>query len=189
MGAAVQLQSSVERFVHAPVRKMLIDGKWVESASGRTFETPNPATGEVLARIAEGDAEDIDRAVRAARRTFDEGSWARTRPAEREGLLLRIADLIEKHADELAQLETLDNGKPFTESRHVDIPAAAATFRYYAGWVTKIYGETNPSDPAFFNFTLREPVASAGRSSRGTSRCSWRRGNSGRSSRAATRRC
>jgi aldehyde dehydrogenase (NAD+) len=162
MGAAVQLESSVERFVHAPVRKMLIDGKWVEAASGKTFETPNPATGEVLARIAEGDAEDIDRAARAARRAFDEGTWARMRPAERERLLLRIADLIEQHADELAQLETLDNGKPLTESRHVDIPAAAATFRYYAGWVTKIYGETNPSDPAYFNFTLREPVGVCG---------------------------
>jgi acyl-CoA reductase-like NAD-dependent aldehyde dehydrogenase len=162
MGAAVQLESSVERFVHAPVRKMLIDGQWVEAASGKTFETPNPATGEVLARIAEGDAEDIDRAVRAARRAFDEGAWTRTPPVERERLLLRIAELIEQHADELAQLETLDNGKPFTESRHVDIPAAAGTFRYYAGWVTKIYGETNPSDPAYFNFTLREPVGVCG---------------------------
>src|SRR5438552_3566986 len=162
MGAAVQLDSSVERFVHAPVRKMLIDGKWVEAASGKTFETPNPATGQVLARIAEGDAEDIDRAVRAARRVFDQGDWGRTPPTERERLLLRIADLIESHADELAQLETLDNGKPFTESRNVDIPGAAATFRYYAGWVTKHYGETNPSDPNFFNFTLREPVGVCG---------------------------
>jgi len=162
MGAAVKLDSSVERFVHAPFRKMLIDGKWVEAASGKTFETPNPATGQVLARIAEGDAEDIDRAVRAARRVFDQGDWGRTPPTERERLLLRIADLIETHADELAQLETLDNGKPFTESRHVDIPSAAATFRYYAGWVTKTYGETNPSDPAYFNFTLREPVGVCG---------------------------
>jgi aldehyde dehydrogenase (NAD+) len=162
MGAAVKLDSSVERFVHAPVRKMLIDGKWVEAASGKTFETPNPATGAVLAKVAEGDAEDIDRAVKAARRAFDQGDWARMRPTDREHILLRIADLIEQHADELAQLETLDNGKPFTESRHVDIPSAAATFRYYAGWVTKLYGETNPSDPAYFNFTLREPVGVCG---------------------------
>src|SRR5262249_52269949 len=119
-------------------------------------------SGEVLARIAAGDAEDIDRAVRAARRAFDDGVWTRTRPADREHLLLRIAELIEQHADELAQLETLDNGKPLTGSRHVEIPAAAATFRYYAGWVTKIYGETNPSDPAYFNFTLREPVGVCG---------------------------
>src|SRR5713226_6821882 len=162
MGAAVQLQSAVERFVSAPVRKMLIDGKWVEAASGKTFETLNPATGQVLARVAEGDKEDIDRAVRAARRAFDDGKWARMNPTERQRLLLRIADLIEANGDELAQLETLDNGKPFMESRHVDIPAAAETFRYYAGWVTKIYGETNPSDVAFFNFTLREPVGVCG---------------------------
>jgi acyl-CoA reductase-like NAD-dependent aldehyde dehydrogenase len=162
MGAAVQLERSVEQFVHAPLRKMLIDGQWVAAASGKTFETPNPATGEVLARVAEGDAADIDRAVRAARRTFDEGTWARLRPTERERLLLRIADLIEQHGDELAQLETLDNGKPLAESRHVDIPAAAGTFRYYAGWVSKLFGETNPSDPAFFSFTLREPVGVCG---------------------------
>ncbi len=162
MGAAVQLQSAVERFVGAPVRKMLIDGKWVEAASGKKFETINPATGQVLARVAEGDKEDIDRAVRAARRAFDDGKWARMNPTERQRLLLRIADLIEANGDELAQLETLDNGKPFTESRHVDIPASAETFRYYAGWVNKIYGETNPSDAAFFNFTLREPVGVCG---------------------------
>src|SRR5947199_371374 len=162
MGAAVQLQSAVERFVGAPVRKMLIDGKWVEAASGKKFETVNPATGQVLAPVAEGDKEDIDRAVRAARRTFDDGRWARMNPGERQRLLLRIADLIEQHGDELAQLETLDNGKPFTESRHVDIPSTAETFRYYAGWVTKLYGETNPSDAAFFNFTLREPVGVCG---------------------------
>jgi len=162
MGVAVKLEPSVESFVSARPRKMLIDGKWVEAASGKTFETPNPATGEVLARVAEGDKEDIDRAVRAARRTFDEGKWIRMRPSDRQRLLLRIADLIEQHGDELAQLETLDNGKPFTESRYVDIPAAAETFRYYAGWVSKIYGETNPSDPEYFNFTLREPVGVCG---------------------------
>src|SRR5204863_257380 len=115
MGAAVQLQSAVERFVGAPVRKMLIDGKWVEAVSGKRFETINPATGQVLARVAEGDKEDIDRAVRAARRAFDDGKWARMNPTERQRLLLRIADLIEANGDELAQLETLDNGKPFKE--------------------------------------------------------------------------
>src|SRR5213083_59176 len=132
MQAAVSLQSEVERFVSAPVRKMLIDGKWVEAASGKTFETPNPATGEVLARVAEGGAEDVERAVRAARRAFDEGRWPHVPPPERERFLLKVADLIETHADELAQLETLDNGKP------------------------------NPSDEAYFNFTLREPVGVCG---------------------------
>jgi acyl-CoA reductase-like NAD-dependent aldehyde dehydrogenase len=162
MGVAVQLESKTKEFVTAPVRKMLIDGKWVEAASGKSFETPNPATGEVLARVAEGDAEDVDRAAKAARRAFDEGPWRRTNPVQREGLLLKIADLIEKHGQELAELETLDNGKSIFESRNVDIPAAAATFRYYAGWVTKITGETNPTDESFFSFTLREPVGVCG---------------------------
>ncbi len=162
MGIAARLESSVERFLAAPVRKMLIDGKWVEAASGKTFDTLNPATGEVLARVAEGDAEDVDRAVRAARRAVDGGPWRRMRPAERERLLLRIADLIEAHAEELAELETLDNGKTLADSRSVDVPSAAATFRYYAGWVNKLTGDTNPSDEAFFNFTLREPVGVCG---------------------------
>jgi acyl-CoA reductase-like NAD-dependent aldehyde dehydrogenase len=162
MGAAVQIQASVERFVKTPARQMLIDGKWVNAASGKTFETYNPATGEVLARVAEGDAEDIDRAAKAARRAFESGAWPAMASAEREKLLLRVADLIEKHAEELAQLETLDNGKSINESRNVDIPAAAGTFRYYAGWVNKIHGDTNVSPPGFFNVTLREPVGVCG---------------------------
>jgi acyl-CoA reductase-like NAD-dependent aldehyde dehydrogenase len=162
MGAAVQLEPTVQSFVGKGARKMLIDGKWVESASGKTFDTPNPATGETLAKVAEGDAEDIDRAVRAARKAFDQSSWPRMAPAERERILLRVADLIEKHGEELAQLETLDNGKSIFETRNVDIPGSAATFRYYAGWVNKITGETNPTDPAFFNYTLREPVGVCG---------------------------
>ena len=162
MGAAVQIASSVERFVKTPARKMLIDGKWVDAASGKTFETYNPATGEVLARVAEGDAKDVDRAATAARRAFESGPWPRMAPADREKLLLRIADLIEQHGEELAQLETLDNGKAINESRTVDIPAAAGTFRYYAGWVNKIHGDTNVAPPGFFNFTLREPVGVCG---------------------------
>jgi aldehyde dehydrogenase (NAD+) len=162
MGVAAQLEPKTREFVTAPVRKMLIDGKWVEAASGKSFETPNPATGETLARVAEGDAEDIDRAVKAARRAFDEGPWPRTNPMQREALLLKIADLIEKHGQELAELETLDNGKTIFESRNVDIPGAAATFRYYAGWATKITGETNPTDESFFSYTLREPVGVCG---------------------------
>src|SRR5262245_17595722 len=162
MGAAVQISSSVERFVKTPARKMLVDGKWVDAASGKTFETFNPATGEVLARVAEGDAEDVDRAVKAARRAFDGGAWSAMAPGEREKLLLRLADLIEKNAEELAQLETLDNGKSINETRNVDIPAAAGTFRYYAGWVNKIHGDTNVAPPGFFNFTLREPVGVCG---------------------------
>jgi acyl-CoA reductase-like NAD-dependent aldehyde dehydrogenase len=162
MGVAVQLDPSVDRFVKAPVRKMLIGGKWVESASGKTFSTVNPADGSELAKVAEGDAEDVDRAAKAARKAFDDGKWARMAPGERERLLLKVADLIEKHATELAQLETLDNGKSLFETTNVDIPQSAATFRYYAGWVNKITGETNPTDPGYFNFTLREPVGVCG---------------------------
>src|SRR5262245_51581590 len=162
MSVALNVEGSVQKFIGARVRPMLIDGKWVEAASGKSFETPNPATGEVLARVAEGDAEDIDRAVRAARRAFDHGPWTHMRPSERERLLLKIADLIEQHGEELAELETLDNGKTLFESRNVDIPAAAGTFRYYAGWVNKMTGETNPADEIFFSFTLREPVGVCG---------------------------
>jgi acyl-CoA reductase-like NAD-dependent aldehyde dehydrogenase len=162
MGLAARVEPSVEKFVSAPLRKMLIDGKWVDAASGKTFDTLDPATGKVLARVAEGDAEDVDRAARAARRAFDHGPWPRMAPAQRQKILLKLADLIEAKGLELAQLETLDNGKSIAESQAVDIPAAAETFRYYAGWVNKIAGETNPTDPAFFNFTLREPVGVCG---------------------------
>jgi aldehyde dehydrogenase (NAD+) len=162
MGLAARVEPSVEQFVKAPLRKMLIDGKWVEAASGKTFETLDPATGSVLARVAEGDAEDVDRAARAARRAFDSGPWPRMAPAARQKILLKLADLIEENGLELAQLETLDNGKSIGESQAVDVPAAAETFRYYAGWVNKIAGETNPTDPSMFNFTLREPVGVCG---------------------------
>src|SRR5262245_22095176 len=162
MGLAARVEPSVEQFVKAPLRRMLIDGKWVEAASGKTFETLDPATGSVLARVAEGDAEDIDRAARAARRAFDSGPWPRMAPAARQKILLKLADLIEENGLELAQLETLDNGKSIGESQAVDVPAAAETFRYYAGWVNKIAGETNPTDPSMFNFTLREPVGVCG---------------------------
>lgn len=162
MAAAPALNPAVQDFVRAPFRKMLIDGKWVASASGKTFETVNPATGGALASVAEGDAEDVERAVRAARRAFDEGPWPHMSPPDRVKILLRAADLIEQNAQELAQLETLDNGKSINESLNVDIPSAAGTFRYYAGWVDKSYGQTIPSDPSFFNFTLREPVGVCG---------------------------
>ncbi len=116
----------------------------------------------MLALIAEGDKADVDEAVKAARKAFEEGAWPNMGPHQRARLMLKIAELIDQHADELAELETLDNGKPLTFSKAFDVPAAAETFRYYAGWVTKIYGETNPSDPAFFNYTLREPVGVCG---------------------------
>jgi phenylacetaldehyde dehydrogenase len=147
---------------------LLIDGAWVEPASGRTFSTVNPATGETLAEIAAGEAADIDRAVIAARRAFESGPWRRITPAERQRMIWRLADLIEGAAEEFAQLETLDNGKPLAVARVADVPLTIEHFRYYAGWATKIEGETIPvSVPyapgaRFFNYTLREPVGVVG---------------------------
>lgn len=149
-------------FLKTSPKKLLIGSKWVPAKSGKTFETLNPANEEVLALAAEGDKADIDEAVKAARKAFEESKWPRMRPHDRTKILLKIADLIEQHAEELAELETLDNGKAIWESKNVDIPMAAETFRYYAGWATKIYGETNPSEPTMFNYTLREPLGVCG---------------------------
>jgi phenylacetaldehyde dehydrogenase len=163
----VTLESSVEAFIGTP-RQMFIDGHWVDAASGKTFDTPNPATGETLARVAEGDAEDINRAVSAARRAFDSGPWSRMTPSDRGRLIWKIGDLILEHADELAQLESLDNGKPFAVARGADVPLAADLFHYMAGWATKIEGNTiNISVPYmpganFHSYTLREPIGVVG---------------------------
>jgi len=146
----------------AKPKKLLIDGKWVDAQSGETFETRNPATDEVLTKVAEGGKADIDRAVKAARKAFEEGQWRKLSCSHRARLLLKLADLIEKHAEEFAELETLDNGKPINESRHVDIPQTVETFRYYAGWATKLEGETINANSNFFNYTLREPVGVVG---------------------------
>lgn len=143
-------------------KKLLIDGKWVPAESGKTFETYNPADGEVLARVAEGDKADIDKAVKAARRAFESGPWRKMSASERARLLYKLADAIESRAEEFAQLETLDNGKPIKESRYVDLPQTVETFRYYAGWVTKLEGETMNVNSNFFNYTLREPVGVVG---------------------------
>jgi len=142
--------------------KMLIDGKWIDSASGKTFETLNPATGEVIARVAEGDREDVDRAVRAARKAFEEGPWRKMNARERGRCLYRLADLIERHFDELAALETLDNGKPISESKSADLPLTIECYRYYAGWADKIEGKTIPINGPFFTYTRHEPVGVVG---------------------------
>ncbi len=145
-----------------PKKLLLIDGQWVDAVSGKTFETRNPATDEVLARVAEGGKEDIDRAVKAARKAFETGPWRKLSTSHRARLLLKLADLLEKHAEEFAELETLDNGKPINEARHVDVPQAIETFRYYAGWATKLEGETINANSNFFNYTLREPIGVVG---------------------------
>jgi phenylacetaldehyde dehydrogenase len=161
---AIPIDDNVARYVSKP-RQMFINGKWVNSASGKTFPTYNPATGEVLAQVAEGDREDIDRAVNAARAAFDKGPWRTITPSERGRMIWKLADLIEKHAEEFAQLESLDNGKPVTIARVADIPGTIDLFRYMAGWATKIEGNTIPISAhgaQFLAYTLREPVGVVG---------------------------
>jgi acyl-CoA reductase-like NAD-dependent aldehyde dehydrogenase len=158
--AAAGIKSNaVLDFLRKP-KQLLINGKWVAAKSGKTFETINPANEEVLALAAEGDKTDVDEAVKAARKALD-GKWSTLSPHQRAQYLLRIADLIEKHADELGTLESLNNGMAISLAKGM-ASGAADTFRYYAGWATKIYGETNPSDPSMFNYTLREPVGVCG---------------------------
>jgi phenylacetaldehyde dehydrogenase len=165
--SAVRVDEKVANFV-AKTRKILIDGKWVEAASGKTFPTYDPATGEVLAQVAEGDREDIDRAVKAARAAFETGPWSQITPSERGRLIWKLADLLEEHLEEFAQLESLDNGKPLKVARAADVPLAVDLFRYMAGWTTKIEGNTIslsvPYTPnvKYLAYTVREPIGVVG---------------------------
>jgi phenylacetaldehyde dehydrogenase len=161
-----QIHSDVQSFVSQP-RKMFINGKWVDAASGKTFPTYNPATGEVLAKIAEGDREDIDRAVKAARKAFESGPWPEMTASERGRLIWKLGDLIEERLEEFAQLESLDNGKPLAVARVADVPLAVDLFRYMAGWATKIEGNTIPisagsKNVKYFAYTRREPIGVVG---------------------------
>ena len=142
--------------------RLLIDGQWVEGS--KTFDTINPATEEVLTSVAEASGADVDRAVQAARRAFEDrnGPWRKLSASERGRLLWKLADLVEKNIDELAELETLDNGKPIFESRYVDMPMVVDVLRYYAGLATKIHGETVNTLETAFTYTLREPVGVVG---------------------------
>jgi phenylacetaldehyde dehydrogenase len=170
MGIAVspiQIDSRVSDFLAKP-RKMLIGGKWVTAVSGKTFPTYNPATGEVLAQVSEGDRADIDLAVKAARKAFDSGPWSRMTASDRGKLVWKLADLLEEHIEEFATLETLDNGKPLTVARAADVPLAVDIFRYMAGWATKLEGTTIPLSVMYtpgvnyHAYTLREPVGVVG---------------------------
>ena len=162
--AVASLEPTVSEFVGRK-HKILINGKWTESASGKTFPTYNPATGQVLSNVAEGDREDIDRAVKAARAAFETGPWSKMTPSERGRAIWKLADLIEQHLEEFAQLESLDNGKPLKVARVADVPLAADLFRYMAGWATKLEGSTIPlSIPGakFLAYTIREPIGVVG---------------------------
>ncbi|SCM96050.1 Uncharacterized protein BWINRASL_03258 [Bacillus mycoides] len=158
---AVNLHEKVEKFLQG-TKKLYVNGAFIESASGKTFKTPNPATGETLAIVAEAGREDIHKAVLAARMAFDEGPWSRMSTAERSRLMYKLADLMEEHKEELAQLETLDNGKPIRETMAADVPLAIEHMRYYAGWATKIVGQTIPVSGDYFNYTRHEAVGVVG---------------------------
>jgi aldehyde dehydrogenase (NAD+) len=142
--------------------KLWVDGKPAECASGKKIEVVNPATGEVLTTVERGEAEDVDRAVRAARRGFESQSWRDLNPSARSKMLWRIGELIEKHLDDLARLESLNAGKPLKSARNGDMKPAADIFCYYSGWVRALHSEVIPVDGPYLNYTLREPVGVVG---------------------------
>src|SRR3954466_3278100 len=165
--STTQIDPRVLSFIEKP-RKMLINNKWVDAVSGKTFPTYDPSTGEVLAQVVEGDRADIDLAVKAAARAAFNGPWRKMTPSERGRLIWKPGDLIDQHLEEFAFLDSLDNGKPLTVARAADVPLAAELFRYMAGWATKLEGNTIPlSVPytpkaKYLAYTLREPVGVVG---------------------------
>jgi len=158
-----QLSEAARSFASSP-QQLLIGGEKVDAADGATFETLDPATGNVITTVAQAGAADVDRAVAAARAAFEEGSdWRKMTPGDRGRAMIRLAMLVEQHADELAELESLDNGKPLKFARYVDVASTLSHLHYYAGWCTKIEGHTLPvSIPSMFAYTRREPVGVAG---------------------------
>src|ERR1044071_8864898 len=159
----ITIHQQVLSFISAP-RKMLIGGRWVEAASGKTFPTYNPATGEVLAHVAEGNSLDVDRAVLAARKAFESGPWNTLTASERGRLIWKLGDLLESHLEEFAQLEALDNGKPVGVARAADVPLAIDLFRYCAVWTPKTeanptpFWAPSPPGPRFLSYPPGEPV-------------------------------
>jgi aldehyde dehydrogenase (NAD+) len=156
------LPTPVTNEITPSVTKLLINGRWVASESGKTFATVNPSTGEEICQVGEADAADVEKAVRAARAAFDQGPWRKTNASERGRLLHCLADLIETHSDELARLETLDNGKPLSIAKAVDVAKTVACYRYFAGWADKVQGKTIPIDGDFFCYTRHEPIGVVG---------------------------
>jgi aldehyde dehydrogenase (NAD+) len=150
--------SVIEPTLKISATKLLIGNKWVDALSGKTFPTINPATGETIAQVAEADAADVDKAVGAARTAFEKGAWRKMSASQRGQLMYRLADLVEKNMEELAQLESLDNGKPYQVALAADLPLTIACYRYYAGWADKIQGKTIPVQGRYFCYTKHEPV-------------------------------
>ncbi len=162
-----RISTEVTNFLNQP-KKLLINGEWMASQSNKNFGVENPANGDTLGQVAHGEAADIDKAVRAAREAFDHGPWTKMMVAERSKMIWKLADLMEQHAEQFAQLESLDNGKPLAVARAADVPLAVDIFRYMAGWSTKIHGETFPvsvpytPDTRYLTYTLKEPVGVVG---------------------------
>src|SRR5918997_3267117 len=156
------LSDAARSFASGPHR-FVIGGERPEAADGRTFETVDPATGRPITEVPYAGTEDVDRAVRAAREAFEDGRWSKLAASERTRLILAFADAVDEHADELAELESLDNGKPVKMARRVDVASTANHLRYFAGWPTKIEGETLPvSWPDMHCYTRKEPVGVCG---------------------------
>src|SRR6202795_4237492 len=152
----------MEPTVKISATKLLINGEWVSAASGKTFPTINPSTGEVITQVAEADAADVDKAVAAGRAGFEKGAWRKMAGSARGVLMNKLADLIEKNIEELAELEALDNGKPYQVALTADLPLTIACYRYYAGWADKIQGKTIPVQGRYFTYTKHEPVGVVG---------------------------
>lgn len=157
----MELKPNVKAFLDQEVG-LYINGEYTSAKSGQTFPVYNPATEEVLAEVSEAQAEDVDLAVYAARQAFEGGEWPKLSAAERSHLIYKFADLLEAHKEELAQLETLDNGKPYQVALEDDIAGTIEHFRYYAGWATKVLGQTVPISPDYLNYTIHEPVGVVG---------------------------
>ena len=158
--AQTELLPEVTKFIEAEP-KMTIGGKATEAASGETFEVIDPATGKALTRVPRGGVEDIDKAVKVAREAFEDRRWSGLRPGKRTEVLYKLGELIKRNISELAQLESLDSGKPISLASG-EMWAAGEVLRYYSGWPTKTFGETNPSDDNVFVYSLREPVGVCG---------------------------
>ncbi|ASK62339.1 betaine-aldehyde dehydrogenase [Virgibacillus phasianinus] len=157
----ILLKPKVEEFLQG-VKGLYMNGEYMESESGKTFEVLNPATEEVIAHVSEAQEEDIDRAVTAAKKAFEEGEWTKMEAAERSHLIYKFADLLDENREELAQLEALDNGKPYEVALEDDVDGTVQHFRYYAGWATKITGKTVNVSPDYFNYIVHEPVGVVG---------------------------
>lgn len=159
---ATTVMAAADTRIEVKATKLLINNQWMEAASGKTFPTINPSTGDVICQVAEADQRDVDRAVTAARLAFERGPWRRMSASERGRMLLKLADLIERNAEELARLESLDNGKPYKVALTADLPLTVACYRYYAGWADKIQGKTIPISGDYFCYTRPEPVGVVG---------------------------